>query len=172
MGFFETIRQVKRCKLLWVRYRYLVGKAAFLVGLFLFVAVLPAVVFGRTPPSWVPEPLRNWAFDVRLTVAPPIKKISSVAQGSVQDINAYVDNYGRNVKIQSQGLTITGTLYEPDAAGERPAILLLHGSTPEGRKLGLYRVLGKGLADRGYVVFTIDRRGYGDSDDPPLVDGL
>jgi pimeloyl-ACP methyl ester carboxylesterase len=153
-------------------HRRLAGSVLFLLVLTLSLTVLPVTIVGRTPPTWAPESLRNWAFDLRLAIAPLALKLSSVAQGSVQDDRVHIDRLGRKVTFQSEGLTLVGTLYEPEIAGKHPGILLLHGSTPEGRNLGLYRVLGGELAERGYVVLNIDRRGYGESNDPSSTDLL
>lgn len=72
-----------------------------------------------------------------------------------------------NIKIQrDDGLTIIGSLYGLKEAQARPGILLLHGNTPHGRKLALYRILAKKLAERGYLVLTIDQAGFGQSGDP------
>jgi pimeloyl-ACP methyl ester carboxylesterase len=134
------------------------------------VALAPAALIGRTSPDWAPQPLQNWAYDVRLALGSPAKKVTSLAQGSIGDNRAYMDRSGQEVSFQSHGLTIVGTLYQPETEGEHPAILLLHGSTPEGRKLGLYRKLGAELAGRGYVVLSMDQRGFGQSDDPPAAE--
>lgn len=151
--------------------RRLLG-AGLVIAACLFLAVLPAFVFGRTPPDWVPVPVQNWAFDVRLMIASPAKKVLSISYGSYKDDRVYVGREGTDVTFESEGLTLAGTLYRPQADGLHPGIVLLHGSTPEGRKLGLYRILGNRLAERGYVVLSMDRRGYGDSDDPPKIDSL
>jgi pimeloyl-ACP methyl ester carboxylesterase len=134
------------------------------------LALTPVAVIGRTAPEWAPQPLQNWAYDVRLALGSPTKKVASLAQGSLGDNRAYLDRDGQEVFFQSQELTIVGTLYQPQTEGERPAILLLHGSTPEGRKLGLYRKLGAELAGQGYVVLSIDQRGFGQSDDPATTE--
>jgi len=71
-----------------------------------------------------------------------------------------------NIKLErDDGLIIIGSLYGLKGAQARPGILLLHGNTPHGRKLALYRILAKKLADRGYLVLTIDQAGFGQSDD-------
>ena len=62
-------------------------------------------------------------------------------------------------------LRLEAALYGVGAAPRRP-ILLLHGLTPHGNDLPLYRVLGRRLADAGFVVAALDFAGYGDSDDP------
>ena len=134
------------------------------------VPLSPAVVFGRKPPPWLPEPVRNWSFDVLLVLSPPAKKVSSILSGSPADDRLYLDRFGEQVSLKKDGSTLVGTLFRPEEAGEFPGIVLVHGSTAEGRKLGLYRLLGHELAGRGYVVLSIDLRGYGDSDDPPRVD--
>ncbi len=47
-----------------------------------------------------------------------------------------------------------------------PAMLVLHGSAPWGRKAGLIRLLGSRLAEHGWIVMAPDARGFGDSDLP------
>ncbi len=76
---------------------------------------------------------------------------------------------GPEVDVRFQrddGLTIAGSLYGVGDSQERPAILLLHGNTPRGRNLPLYKVLGRKLSDRGYLVLAIDTAGFGESGDP------
>ena len=141
--------------------------AAFGVFLVAFLAVLPAAAFGHTPPAWAPVPLQDYAFDVELALAPSAKKVESILAGSLRDEQVYVDSYGERVAFQNEGLEVVGTLYRPLGSGLSPGVILLHGSTPEGRKLGLYRVLGHELASRGYTVLSLDQRGYGESADPP-----
>jgi alpha-beta hydrolase superfamily lysophospholipase len=50
--------------------------------------------------------------------------------------------------------------------------VLVHGSTPFGRKLAPYAVLAQQFRRRGYVVLSIDVRGFGDSDDPVRLDSV
>lgn len=52
-------------------------------------------------------------------------------------------------------------------SGKAPAIVFCHGGTPIGRKLAIYVIAARQLAERGYVVLTFDFRGFGESDDPP-----
>jgi pimeloyl-ACP methyl ester carboxylesterase len=66
---------------------------------------------------------------------------------------------------REDGLRIAGSLYR-GGSDRGPAIVLLHGNTPPGRKLALYEVLATKLAEAGYTVLTIDFAGYGESDDP------
>jgi pimeloyl-ACP methyl ester carboxylesterase len=68
--------------------------------------------------------------------------------------------------VRADGLKLAASLYTEDTQERRPAILLLHGNTPRGRRLPLYRVLASRLARRGYVVLTMDRGGFGESEDP------
>lgn len=66
---------------------------------------------------------------------------------------------------REDGLRIAASLYRGGTESS-PGILLLHGNTPQGRKLALYQVLATKLAEAGYTVLTIDFAGYGESDDP------
>jgi pimeloyl-ACP methyl ester carboxylesterase len=136
------------------------------------LALSPAFIFGTNPPDWLPLSIKIWSFDMRLAIAPSIKKISSISQGSILDRRIYLDTYGEIVIFDNDDLTLVSTIYKPEAPKKSPGIVLLHGSTPEGRKLGLYRLLGRELSDRGYVVLSMDLRGYGESDDPPDTDQI
>jgi pimeloyl-ACP methyl ester carboxylesterase len=64
------------------------------------------------------------------------------------------------------GVELAASLYRPAVAAGRPWIVLVHGATPRGRRLGVYRALGTGLARRGFPVLTLDQSGYGESGDP------
>lgn len=152
----------------WRRLRNVIVIVMLGIGIF----TLPAFAFGRTPPDWVPTAVQNWGFDVRLAIAPLAKKVLSISYGAYDDDRVYVDDLGKRVEFESEGLTLVGTLYQPPGPGVYPGVVLLHGSTPEGRKLGLYRLLGRELATRGYVVLSIDRRGYGDSEAPPQINSV
>jgi pimeloyl-ACP methyl ester carboxylesterase len=55
-----------------------------------------------------------------------------------------------------------------------PSVLLLHGSSPRGRQLGVNLLLAESLRQSGWLVFTPDARGFGGSerpDQPELLEG-
>lgn len=144
--------------------------SAFIAALFFLLVLLPAFTLAPVAPAWAPAPLANWAFDARLAIGRPMTAMSSAAQALQNEPAVTLHQAGEPVTFQSQGLRIDGTLYGAGEGTETKAgVLLLHGSTPQGRKLGLYRLLGQELANRGYVVLAIDQRGFGESDDPPDV---
>ena len=65
------------------------------------------------------------------------------------------------------GLRIAGKLYRPrGGVPEKAALLLLHGNFAEGQSFTLYPIMAAELAERGYLVLTIDFAGYGASEDP------
>ncbi len=67
---------------------------------------------------------------------------------------------------RSDGVRLAGSLYGAGESPDLPALLLLHGNTPLGRRLALYEILATRLARRGYRVLSIDAAGYGQSDHP------
>jgi dienelactone hydrolase len=136
--------------------------AAAVLGCLALLVLLAALV-GRSPPAWVPVPVQALAFDVRLAVGPPTKKMVTLTRMPLRDTRVYFDRLGRYRAAADLGLPVPATLYPPTSAGPGPGILLLHGSTPEGRKMGLYRFLGGMLADRGYTVLSIDHGSTGDA---------
>jgi pimeloyl-ACP methyl ester carboxylesterase len=152
-----------------MRHR-IVRAATIAAALFFIMILLPAFTLAPVAPDWAPEPLRNWAYDARLMVGRPLTTVSSLVQALKHDSALYLNEAGETITFESDGIHITGTVYNPDDDSRlKPAILLLHGSTPQGRKLGLYRLLGRELANQGYVTLAIDQRGFGQSDDPPDV---
>ena len=78
-------------------------------------------------------------------------------------------------RIPVEGGYLAASLIEP--ARHRPvdpavsAVVLVHGASPEGRSLLLYRILARRLAARGAVVLSYDGRGYGNSPDPRRLSG-
>lgn len=78
------------------------------------------------------------------------------------------------VSFQTEnGYTLSGYLYKPDSAtaeNPAPAIITIHGYNDMSSALSPYNVE---LSRRGYVVFSIDMEGHGDSDFVPaeIADG-
>ncbi len=71
------------------------------------------------------------------------------------------------VRFPSGNLRIAGTLFTPSTLpGLYPAVIISHGGTRLGRRLALYTVAARKLAERGYIVLTFDFRGFGDSERP------
>lgn len=61
--------------------------------------------------------------------------------------------YGRH-----DGEALLGDLWAPKAAGAYPAVVAVHGGGWQGGSKSAYRFLGPWLAQRGYVVFSVDYR--------------
>jgi len=64
------------------------------------------------------------------------------------------------------GFQIFAGLRAPHRENPSPAILLLHGSSPWGRKIGLIRLLALRFEEGGWVVLSPDARGFGRTSDP------
>lgn len=88
------------------------------------------------------------------------------------EMKIYFDHFGRDIEFESDRLRLVGTVYGIENETVRPGVVIIHGSTPLGRKLPLYRILAKKLVDRGYIVLTYDVRGFGESDDPEEIDDV
>jgi acetyl esterase/lipase len=61
--------------------------------------------------------------------------------------------YGRH-----DGVTLTGDLYTPEAPGRYPALVAVHGGGWQVGDASFYQHWGPYLAQRGYVLFSIDYR--------------
>jgi len=61
--------------------------------------------------------------------------------------------YGRH-----DGEALLGDVWSPKAAGKYPAVVAVHGGGWQGGSKSAYRFWGPWLAQRGYVVFSIDYR--------------
>lgn len=66
---------------------------------------------------------------------------------------------------RDDGIRLRADWYSPTEP-PRGAVLLLHGNTPIGQRLPLYRALGRRLSERGYLVLAPDFAGFGRSGDP------
>jgi len=67
------------------------------------------------------------------------------------------------VRIDSNGVALAGTLIKPDDNGKFPAIVLLHGSGPEKRGDPANRTVINALRRMGVASLIYDKRGTGDS---------
>lgn len=63
----------------------------------------------------------------------------------------------RDVKFESQGITLAGSVLEPEKPSA--AVVIVHGSDPVKREMEF----AKRLAQQGIAVFTYDKRGVGES---------
>jgi dienelactone hydrolase len=79
-----------------------------------------------------------------------------------------------DVTYLSDGLKIKGYLYRPPGSGPSPAVIVTHGSRTraEMAQPNRYEWLAYRLARLGYLVFVVERRGYGGSEGEGVVGGL
>ncbi len=136
----------------------------------LSITLLPALTLAPIAPDWTPLPLKNWAYDMRLKIGRPILTLTSLANAAKGEPTLdYITEY-KKVKFESDDLILSGSLYGTSDPGKnKSGVLLVHGSTPQGSNLGIYRLLGKKLAALGYIVLSVDLRGYGQSEDPKNI---
>lgn len=91
-------------------------------------------------------------------------------RGSLLDRRVFHFSEPETLRVPSQGLDLVAS-FEPGAGADpRPAIVFIHGSVPQARNLGLYRLLRRRLAEAGFSVLSPDLAGFGDSPDPPDSD--
>jgi len=67
------------------------------------------------------------------------------------------------VRFRNGPVSLAGTLLKPRTPGPHPAIVLVHGSGAQGRKVWAYRSLGEIFARRGIAALVYDKRGVGAS---------
>ncbi len=85
----------------------------------------------------------------------------------VKSVSSCADVRKEELSFLSGNLQLRGTLYSPACPlQKKPGIVLCHGATGFGRRLTMYSVMAPKLAKRGYVVLSIDFRGFGESEDP------
>lgn len=68
------------------------------------------------------------------------------------------------VTFESGPLSLVGELLTPHGNPPFPAVIMIEGSTTEGRKNWTYRSMGELLARNGIATFIYDKRGVGESD--------
>lgn len=116
----------------------------------------------------------------RLTVLQPIREVAFFTR----ELEAFT-HWGRiktvtvspsqHIRISAtprapNDITIAADLWRPQHAKAAPAMILLHGSSPWGRKAGLIQLLAHHWYEKGWIVLAPDARGYGETDDPVDID--
>lgn len=89
-----------------------------------------------------------------------------IEAGGLANVRMAARTNGDPVVLASRGVVMRGSLYRPRTAALLPGLVLVHGQTPQGRRLPLYVLLARELADRGYAVLALDLPGFGESDMP------
>jgi acetyl esterase/lipase len=59
---------------------------------------------------------------------------------------------------QHDGVKLTGDLYTPKAAGNYPGLIAVHGGGLQAGDAGFYQYWGPYVAERGYVLFSVNYR--------------
>jgi dipeptidyl aminopeptidase/acylaminoacyl peptidase len=115
------------------------------------------------------QPLRIAA---RLTLALWLGAISLSAIAEEKDVKGFPDLKRRAVSFWSDGTRLAGDVTYPAnmKEGEKlPALVMCHGWG--GQKIHLNGQIAPQFAQAGYVVFTFDYRGWGESDSRLVVTG-
>ncbi len=68
-----------------------------------------------------------------------------------------------DVRFANGPVVLAGTLLRPSGAGPHPAVVVLHGSGPDGRDNAYYDFLARAFLRRGIAVLVYDKRGVGAS---------
>jgi dienelactone hydrolase len=111
---------------------------------------------------------------VRLMVAAMTVMLSLVhypAASLAQSAHQTFDTTAEEVTFQSGEVTLSGTLIKPATAGPHPAVVLVHGSSPNvrGPLLGFATEV---FAQHGVAALAYDKRGYGRSSGNPNKNSL
>ncbi len=138
-----------------------------LLALITMIPLGAMLAVGRGAPDWAPEPLLNLGHDTRLLLRPALIAANSLLAGPITQRRIYLAEPGDPLLLRRGTLNVATTRYRPRSGPPRQiAILLVHGSTPFARRLGLYRALAEHLRDAGFHVMAMDQFGYGGSSDP------
>jgi acetyl esterase/lipase len=111
---------------------------------------------------------------IRVRIGPFVRHVASALHGGPWNKSLRRVPSSRPVTIhRADGFRLAGAVYHPAErpagpvpegaarhATRAPGILLLHGWDPQGQRHGLYVALADALARRGFLVLTMNLRGY------------
>lgn len=101
-----------------------------------------------------------------------LASLQSAPAGEETEVSGFPDLARQSVTFWSDGTRLAGDVTYPKKfadGGKHPCIVLCHGWG--GTKRHLNMQIGPRFADAGYVVFTFDYRGWGESDSRLVVTG-
>lgn len=78
---------------------------------------------------------------------------------------------GEDIFFTGDGVRIAGTLFTTGQINA-PGIIFLHGSSVEARKLGFCLLVCQQLANKGFHVLSMDMRGFGESEEPEVINSV
>ena len=98
--------------------------------------------------------------------------VSAMADGNLREVRGFSDVMIKDVQFWSDGTRLAGNVLYPkghSAPDTLPALVMCHGWG--GMKSHLNGQIAPSFAQAGYVVFTFDYRGWGESDSRLVVRG-
>jgi pimeloyl-ACP methyl ester carboxylesterase len=129
------------------------------------IALLMLAIVGLSAPGWfrlvVLQPARDMLFYQR-EIQPLTNPAGIARHAPIPDDTILLPAAG------SGEIDIRLDLWIPETTPAR-AVLLLHGSSPRGRKLGFNMLLADRLREQGWFVLTPDSRGFGNSAVPANI---
>ena len=93
-----------------------------------------------------------------ISLASPAGAQDSRSQSVVAEVIMEVEVRKGVEYVKHDGVSLTGDLYVPKAAGKYPVVVAVHGGGWQGGNSGNYTSWGNWLAARGYAVFAINYR--------------
>lgn len=114
---------------------------------------------------------------LRIRIGPAVRHLDSALRKGLWTKTFRAPPEGEEVRVRrSDGFELAGRLYRPppDAPSGTgaPGLLMLHGWDPQGQGHGLYLALAEAMTRRGYVVLTLNLRGYPGSHAPAEPSGF
>jgi len=111
------------------------------------------------------EPGRTFPYD---STTGPLKAYKNVIRiAGISGTGVCLCAPTRTARIQLPGGFETKiSIYDRGGGKARPGLVIAHGNVWMGDNLSTYRLIGSGLAKRGFIIATLDFPGFGEADSP------
>jgi len=108
---------------------------------------------------------RSFPYDSTTGPLKAYKKVIKVAGLSDTGICVCAPTKTERIPLPG-GFETQVSIYDKGGETPRPGMVIAHGNVWMGDNLSTYRVIGDGLAQRGFIVATFDFPGFGEADSP------
>jgi pimeloyl-ACP methyl ester carboxylesterase len=114
---------------------------------------------------YYPIEFRRWVLQPMREISYLNRELKPIHNWDKISFDSITPSQTQNIST-TRGLKIAFDIYTPNEFNQGPVAIILHGSSPWGRKAGFVLKLSKRLAQDGFLVIAPDARGFGDSEDP------